>query len=67
MHDGVEQVESWKNTGGTPDATENPAGEVRLPMRRGHVARTMALAGLVLGISAISEAGALVTGPTSGP
>lgn len=65
MQDGVDQVKAWKNSEGSE--TENPAGEVRLPMSRGHVARAMALAGLVVGLSAISEAGTLQVGTTTGP
>ncbi len=67
MHDGVDQVKAWKDSEGTEDATANPAGEVTLPKNRGQVARAMALAGIVIGISAVAEAGTMATGPTTGP
>lgn len=66
MRDGVDQAKAWENTEET--AADHPAGEVRLPKSRGQVARAMALAGIVLGISAVAEAGTLgAGGTTTGP
>lgn len=66
MHDGVDQIKAWKDSEG-PEGAEHPAGEVRLPKNRGQVARAMALAGIVIGISAVAEAGTMHTGTTTGP
>lgn len=65
MHHGVDRAKASDNTEGT--AAANPAGEVALPKSRGQVARAMALAGIVLGLSAVAEAGTLATGTTTGP
>ncbi|MFL6120776.1 hypothetical protein [Actinophytocola sp.] len=66
MREGTDQVRAWKD--GTGDGADgnatgvHPAGDVRLPMSRGQVARTMVLAGLVVGLSAVSQLGTLETG-----
>jgi hypothetical protein len=67
MHDGVDQVKAWKDSEGTEGAAEHPAGEVQLPKGRVQVARAMALAGIVVGLSAVVEAGTLQTNTTTAP
>lgn len=67
MRDGADQIKAWKDTEGADGTTGHPAGEVHLPKSRGQVARAMALAGLVVGISAVAEAGTMQTGTTTGP
>jgi hypothetical protein len=63
MHNGADQVQAWKDSQGT-DA-DHPAGTVEPPMSRGHVARAMVLAGLVVGMGVVAE----LSGPgtTTGP
>jgi hypothetical protein len=63
MHDGVDQTQAWKDTQGTD--TEHPAGDVRPPMSRGHVARAMVLAGMVVGMGVVAELAG--PGTTTGP
>ncbi|MFL6120777.1 hypothetical protein [Actinophytocola sp.] len=71
MRDGADQIRAWKEAEGTEGAEratgEHPAGDVRLPMSRGHVARAMVLAGMVIGLSAVAEAGTFQVGTTTGP
>jgi hypothetical protein len=62
MREEADQVSAWKDGTGEGGTGEHPAGDVRLPMSRGQVARTMVLAGLVVGLSAVSSMGTLDTG-----
>jgi hypothetical protein len=48
MHNEVDQEQPWNDA-------EHPAGDVRPPMSRGHVARAMVLAGLVVGLGVVAE------------
>jgi len=66
MRGEMDQVKAWKDAEGSEGVNaEHPAGEVELPMSRGQVARTMALAGLVVGMSAMSVAS--MHGTTTAP
>ena len=67
MRDGADQIRAWKEAEGSEGGAEHPAGDVRLPKSRGHVARAMVLAGMVIGLSAVAEAGTFQVGTTTGP
>jgi hypothetical protein len=69
MRDPAAQIDAWKNSDASKgESSDNPAGEVRLPMSRGAVTRAMALAGLVVGIGMIADAAnGMAVGTTTGP
>lgn len=69
MRDPAAQIDAWKNSDAPKsEGSDNPAGDVRLPMSRGAVARAMALAGLVVGIGMIADAtNGVAVGTTTGP
>lgn len=69
MGNSADQIGAWKNSDApTDESSDNPAGDVRLPMSRGAVARTMALAGLVVGVGMVADmANGLAVGTTTGP
>ena len=69
MRDRAGQIDAWKNSDASKgESSDNPAGEVRLPMSRGAVTRAMALAGLVVGIGMIADAtNGITVGTTTGP
>lgn len=69
MHNSADHIGAWKNSDAPKDEnSDNPAGDVRLPMSRGAVARAMALGGLVVGIGLVADAITTITvGTTTGP
>jgi hypothetical protein len=67
MQNGMDQVRAWKDSEAPRAAdADHPSGKVRVPLSRGHVARAMVLAGVVLGLGMVSEMGTAV-GTTTGP